>query len=380
MSTLGELSPTTELYIGLMSGTSADGIDAALLGIDNTGSRLLAHHNLGFNTDLQRDIHALCEPGNNEIERAGALDTHLGELFAQAVQALLNACDLPSSRVRAIGSHGQTIRHRPPGSGRHPFSWQIGDANIIAARTGITTVADFRRRDIALGGQGAPLVPAFHAAVFSHPHINRGIINVGGISNITWLATNQDTLGFDTGPGNCLMDGWVLRHQGVTYDNNGQWAASAVYCPELLQQLLKHPYFSRAMPKSTGREDFHLSWLDQQLQGYPSLLPAEVQATLVQLTAESIARHIEQCPSADLGGELYLCGGGAHNRQLRQALSKRLPLFRLGTTAELGVDSDWVEAAAFAWLAHRRLEGLPGNLPGATGASKAAPLGAIYPA
>ncbi|BFM19492.1 anhydro-N-acetylmuramic acid kinase [Gilvimarinus japonicus] len=380
MTTPGDVGPKDTLYIGLMSGTSADGIDAALLAIGEASIRLIAHHSFAFDAVLQREIHALCEPGANEIERAGAMDTRLGELFAETANALLRNCDLPPSRIRAIGSHGQTIRHRPPGNTPSPFSWQIGDANIIAARSGITTVADFRRRDIAVGGQGAPLVPAFHAAVFAHPHINRGIINIGGIGNISWLTPAGETLGFDTGPGNALMDGWILRHQSLAYDADGQWSASAAHSPELLAQLLEHPYLSLPIPKSTGREDFHLNWLDQQLQGFSSLTPAQVQATLARFTVESIARHIQRCPNSELGGELYICGGGAHNTHLVTSLAARLPAFEVMTTAELGIDPDWVEAAAFAWLAHRRLEGLPGNLPSATGASKPVPLGAVYPA
>ncbi|WP_339900054.1 anhydro-N-acetylmuramic acid kinase [uncultured Gilvimarinus sp.] len=380
MSTLGDISPETELYIGLMSGTSADGIDAALLAIDTSQCRLLAHYSLAFNPRLRRDIHALCGgSGTDEIEHAGAMDSQLGELFAEAANTLLTQCQLAPHRISAIGSHGQTIRHRPPGGNPQPFSWQIGDPNIIAARTGITTVADFRRRDIAEGGQGAPLVPAFHTAVFAHPQRNRAIVNIGGISNISWLAAGEHTLGFDTGPGNNLMDGWILRHRGLAYDANGEWAASAAANPELLAQLLTHPYLKLPIPKSTGREDFHLNWLDAQLEPFKALEPAQVQATLAQFTAETIAQHITQCPKADAGGELYLCGGGAHNTLLQQSLASRLPQFRVNNTAALGIDPDWVEAAAFAWLAQRRLKGLPGNLPSATGARRAVPLGAVYP-
>ncbi|WP_052480901.1 anhydro-N-acetylmuramic acid kinase [Gilvimarinus agarilyticus] len=381
MNTLGDISPETELYIGLMSGTSADGIDAALLAIDESQCQLLAHHSVAFDAHLRSQIHALCSgPNTNEIEAAGAMDSHLGELFAEAANTLLSQCQLAPQRISAIGSHGQTIRHRPPGSNPQPFSWQIGDPNIIAARTGITTVADFRRRDIAEGGQGAPLVPAFHAAVFAHPQHNRAIVNLGGIGNISWLAAGAQTLGFDTGPGNNLMDGWILRHRGLAYDANGEWGASAEANPELLAQLLKHPYLSLPIPKSTGREDFHLGWLDVQLENFTTLQPAQVQATLALFTAETIARHITQCPKADAGGELYLCGGGAHNALLKQHIASLLPRFSVESTAELGIDPDWVEAAAFAWLAQRRLKGLPGNLPSATGARRAAPLGAVYPA
>jgi anhydro-N-acetylmuramic acid kinase len=377
---VAELAPDTELYIGLMSGTSADGIDAALTAITPSGTRLLAHHSLSFDAPLRHEIHALCQPGPNEIERAGAMDTRLGELFAQAANQLLNLCELPPSRICAIGSHGQTIRHRPSGTTSHPFSWQIGDANIIAARTGITTVADFRRRDIAHGGQGAPLVPAFHAAAFSHPHSNRAIVNIGGIGNISWLPAGGDVLGFDTGPGNTLMDAWIARHRGLAYDANGQWAASAAPDSALLAQLLKHPYLQRPTPKSTGREEFHLGWLDQQLQGFEAISPDAVQATLAQLTVETIAQHLLQCPEAHRGGELYLCGGGAHNQHLQNSLSQRLTGFKVMHTSALGIDPDWVEAAAFAWLAHRRLAKQPGNLASATGAQQDAMLGAVYPA
>lgn len=380
MESLTTLAPDIKLYIGLMSGTSADGIDAVLTAIGPSDVRLLAHHHLSFNTPLRHEIHALCQPGPNEIERAGAMDTRLGELFAQAVNQLLSHCGVPPSRICAIGSHGQTIRHRPRGTNPHPFSWQIGDANIIAARTGIATVADFRRRDIAHGGQGAPLVPAFHADAFAHPHTNRAIVNIGGIANISWLPAGGAVLGFDTGPGNTLMDGWITQQRGLAYDANGKWAASAAPHKALLALLLEHPYLQRPAPKSTGREEFHVAWLERQLQRFGAIEPEAVQATLAQFTVETVARHLEQCPQAHLGGELYLCGGGAHNHHLQTSLSRRLTHFKVMHTGALGIDPDWVEAAAFAWLAHRRLAQQPGNLPSATGAKQEAILGAVYTA
>lgn len=366
-------------YIGLISGTSADGIDAALLTTEPS-PRLIAHHSLPFDTDLSRRIHALCASGDDEIERAGAMDNELGELFARAVLELLDTAGVAAREVTAIGSHGQTIRHRPPGSVAHPFTLQIADPNIIAARTGITTVADFRRRDLALGGQGAPLVPAFHRAVFADPAIDRAIVNIGGIANITWLSHNQPLLGFDTGPGNGLMDAWIGRHREQRYDANGDWARTGRIDAPLLETLLKHPYLALPLPKSTGREDFHLEWLDSQLQGIAGLAPEDVQATLMALTVETIARDIENHLQRETGCEVYVCGGGALNSMLMESLASRLAPHPVASTRTLGIDPEWVEAATFAWLAQQTLAGLPGNVPSVTGARESVVLGGIYPA
>ncbi|MBU2885361.1 anhydro-N-acetylmuramic acid kinase [Gilvimarinus agarilyticus] len=368
------------LYIGLMSGTSADGIDAALVDINDERTQLLAHHGHDFNHQMRERIHALCASGIEEIERAGTMDNELGELFAQAALKLLEDAGIAASEVAAIGSHGQTIRHRPPGSVAHPFTLQIADPNIIAARTGITTVADFRRRDMAMGGQGAPLVPAFHRAAFAAPNIDRAIVNIGGIANITWLSHNRPTLGFDTGPGNCLMDAWVGRHREQRYDTNGDWARTGRINTPLLEILLEHPYFALPLPKSTGREDFHLGWLDCQLEEVNDLTPEDVQATLMALSVESIARSIENHLRREIGCEVYICGGGALNTTLIESLVTRLTPHPIASTRALGIDPEWVEAATFAWLAQQTLAGLPGNLPSVTGARKAVVLGGIYPA
>jgi anhydro-N-acetylmuramic acid kinase len=379
------------LYIGLMSGTSADAIDAALLRLPPGGGfELLATHAHPLPAELKNRIAALCEPGagvagealreRDRLDELGALDTRLGELFAQAALALLAKTGHRPVEIRAIGSHGQTLRHRPAGA--DPFTLQLGNPAVIAERTGITTVADFRRRDLAAGGQGAPLAPAFHAFAFRAARCARAILNIGGIANLTYLPAGESTetvLGFDTGPGNTLLDQWIRRTLGEDYDRDGAWAAGGRPQAALLEVLLADPYFRRLPPKSTGREYFHLGWLERALAHFaapPS--PQDVQATLLALTARSIAQALrEYLPPV---GELFVCGGGAHNRALLARLAEELPGIPVRTTDSLGLAPDWVEAAAFAWLAHRTLEGLPGNLPSVTGAARAVILGGIYKA
>ena len=360
-----------ELYIGLMSGTSADGIDAVLLEISSSGMELKGHIERPHPQPLRREILALCQPGDNEIERSGQMDCQLGNAFSKAVNQLLQQQQLAPADITAIGSHGQTIRHHPPGSLAHPFTLQIGDPNIIAEQTGITTVGDFRRRDIAAGGQGAPLVPAFHRAAFgsSKPRV---IVNIGGMANITHLQADN-TQGFDTGPGNVLLDGWVERHQGVRFDNCGEWAASGQVNNTLLDRLLQHDYLKRTPPKSTGRETFHLHWLDQQLQDLTELDPADVQATLLEFTAATISQAINQrdCEA------IFICGGGACNTQLMTRL-QALNHAPVASTQALGINPQQVEAAAFAWLAHQTLKQRSGNCPEATGAKREVILGGIY--
>ncbi|MCP8899753.1 anhydro-N-acetylmuramic acid kinase [Gilvimarinus xylanilyticus] len=368
------------LYLGLISGTSADGIDAALVDIDGQACQLIGHYFSPFTPQLQQRIHQLCTPGDDEIERAGALDRELGEKFAEAAKALLSQENLGPKSIAAIGSHGQTIRHRPPGQSATPFSWQIGDPNIIAERTGITTVADLRRRDMAAGGQGAPLVPAFHKAVFASPTTARAVINIGGIGNISWLAPGREPLGFDTGPGNTLLDSWVQKHLDQCYDENGAWGQQGQLQPTLLEVLLEHPYLARPTPKSSGREEFNLPWLETVLAEMPVLDPQDVQATLVEFSAQTIAQHLLACPGADQGGEMYICGGGTHNPHLLQRLQAQAPGFSLHTTSALGIDPDWVEAAAFAWLAGQTMSRLAGNVPAVTGAQREVILGGVYPA
>lgn len=364
------------LYIGLMSGTSVDGVDAALVAIDDAGiPNLLATHQQDFPNDVRAEVQALMQPGANEIDREGELDMRLAELFADAAREVLRISGKRPREIRAIGSHGQTIRHRPRAV--QPFTRQIGNPSVIAERTGITTVADFRARDMAAGGEGAPLVPAFHNAVFRKPGVNRAIVNLGGIANVTFLPNdrNAPVIGFDTGPGNTLLDHWVAHHRGHSHDSGGEWAASGKVLQPLLARLLADGYFTRTPPKSTGREHFHPGWLRPHLSGTEA--PADVQATLSALTANSIATAIRQLlPAA--ADEVYVCGGGAHNADLLRRLDAALGNIPLASTQVLGLDPDWIEAIAFAWLAHQTLAGQPGNLPSVTGAKRAVVLGGIY--
>jgi anhydro-N-acetylmuramic acid kinase len=333
---------------------------------------------------LHAELLSLCQPGPNEIERMGRADRALGFELANAVNRLLKETGIVHASVRAIGSHGQTIRHRPADSSQqpYPFTLQIGDPTTIAQLTGITTVADFRRRDIAAGGQGAPLVPAFHRAVFGNGKGGdraRVILNIGGIANITALRTDGAVFGFDTGPGNTLLDAWINRHQQQPFDRDGAWAATGKIHTQLLSTILAEPFLAAAPPKSTGRELFNLAWLDAQLaQQNDAINPADVQATLVELTASSIATAIGTLPFTP--HEIFVCGGGAYNRQLMLRLETLLHPRQLGSTAQLGIAPEWVEAAAFAWLAQQTLAGKPGNEPTVTGAEKYCTLGAIYPA
>ena len=362
-------------YIGLMSGTSIDGIDAALVSIPLNGRlTLLASHQHPFPAALRNSIQALMLPGPDEIEREGELDVQLGRLFADAAKTLLAKSGVSASSIRAIGSHGQTIRHRPHAA--YPFSRQIGNPSVVAEETGITTVADFRARDLAAGGQGAPLVPAFHQWFFRKPGGNRAIVNIGGIANITWLPATDGglVLGFDTGPGNTLLDQWVARHRNEPYDRDGAWAASGRVQNDLLARLMADDYFAKAPPKSTGREHFNLAWLEQQFAG--KLAPEDIQATLAELTAASIAQGLKSLPEKI--DEIYICGGGHHNRHLLARLHAQLPGMPVASTETLGLDPDWVEAAAFAWLAHQTLAGHAGNLPSVTGARHPVLLGGIY--
>lgn len=354
-----------------------DAIDAALLQIGEDGLQLLDAVEHPIPAPTRAAIADLCHSGDAEIERMGPLDRELGELFAAASLALLEQSGTKPEQVRAIGSHGQTIRHHPPSGKRDsaPFTLQIGDPNTIAELTGIATVADFRRRDLAAGGEGAPLAPAFHAAAFAHPENMRAIINIGGIANITLLQP-QGVVGFDTGPGNTLLDLWIQKQQGSRYDADGAWAASGEVLKDLLQQLLQHDYLKLQPPKSTGKEQFNLAWLERELQ----LLPApvaraeDVQATLAEFTAATVCSNVPDSIS-----EIYVCGGGAANSDLMTRIQRHTPNRLLATTTKLGIDPEWVEAAAFAWLAHQCLENLAGNLPGVTGAAGARILGGIYP-
>lgn len=366
----------SDIYIGIMSGTSLDGIDAVAIDLSDQ-PRIIATHYQPYNDLLRQKLRRLCMGCEDELTLCSELDTQLGHLFADTANKLIDKTSIKQQQVQAIGCHGQTIRHDP---GKHfPNSLQIGNPNVIAALTGITTVADFRRRDIAAGGQGAPLVPAFHQALFSHQEHYRSIVNIGGIANITLLPptslAGESVTGFDIGPGNTLMDTWIYRHRGEKHDQDGHWGSSGTCNPGLLDAMLADPYFSEPPPKSTGPEYFNLIWLENYLAKHPDL-PVNVQATLCELTATTISNAISAFDTTP--SEIYVCGGGSHNRLLMDQLNVKLPGSPTRTTTDLGIDPDWVEAAAFAWLAQRTLNNNPGNLPGVTGASNQVILGGIY--
>ncbi|HCI52764.1 MAG TPA: anhydro-N-acetylmuramic acid kinase [Gallionella sp.] len=361
-----------ELYIGLMSGTSLDGIDAVLVDFTPTAPTLLGKFFLPFDNALRQAVLALHLPTYNELHQTQLIANQLATLYAQAVNALLAlTCHTPQ-QIRAIGCHGQTIRHCP----EHGYTLQIGNAALLAELTGISVVSDFRSRDIAAGGQGAPLVPAFHDKLLRAPGVHRVIVNIGGISNLTRLAPGIATSGFDCGPGNLLMDAWCMQHINKPYDANGAWAATGRVLPALLQLMLAEPFFALSPPKSSGRDLFNREWLQNKLNGNES--PEDVQSTLLELTCRTIAEAIQtQCEGAQA---VYLCGGGAHNLTLLNRLATLLSGSIVQTTNELGVDSDYLEAIAFAWLAQQNLHGLPANLPQVTGARHSCILGMIYPA
>lgn len=366
------MSATPDLYIGIMSGTSLDGIDAALVDLSQASPRLVSSHYQPYAEPLKEALLALHQVSHNELHQAQLIANRLAREYADATLALLKKAGVPAGHVQAIGCHGQTVRHRP----EHGYTIQLNNAALLAELTGIHVVSDFRSRDIAAGGQGAPLVPAFHDRVLRHPDIHRAILNIGGIANLSDLAPNRTTSGFDTGPGNLLLDAWIARHLGKPYDKDGAWAASGRISPALLQRLLAEPYFAAAPPKSTGRDLFNLAWLDRHLDGEEA--PADVQATLLALTGDSIAAAVQRfCPDTE---EIYLCGGGAHNEALAAHLQRALPQCRIRKTEALGIAADWMEAIAFAWLAQQALHLRPGNLPAVTGAKHPCVLGAIYPA
>jgi len=366
------------LYIGLMSGTSLDAIDASLVDISNNKIALknsLSHPISG--ALKQQLLKLISNKGDDTIDLLGEVDAQLGILFAEACNQLLKDSSLTAKDIKAIGSHGQTVRHRPENN--LAFTLQIGDASRIAELTGITTVTDFRRRDIAAGGQGAPLVPAFHRAVFSSTTEHRCIINIGGMANISYLPknNNEDTSGFDTGPGNVLLDSWCQLHTGNPYDKNGDWARSGTVSEKLLESMLGDAYFSQSAPKSTGREHFNSNWLEQHINS--SSEPAEnIQASLTDLTARTIINAIEEYfPDTE---RLIVCGGGSYNKFLQERLEHHSAGKPVQDSSVFGIEPDWVEAAAFAWLAHCTLNNIPANEPAVTGAHSHVILGAIYPA
>lgn len=365
-----------ERYIGLMSGTSADGIDAVLMELEPK-PRLLASHYSPYPDSVKERTRRVMQGrhAGDALDEAGALDSELGELFGAAVLALLERSKTDPKDVRGVGSHGQTIRHRPRQA--HPFTTQIADPNIIAARTGITVVADFRRRDVALGGQGAPLLPAFHKVAFWSNQEDRLVLNLGGIANITLLFSQGEVRGFDTGPANVLMDMVSRDELNKAFDEGGKLAASGRVDAELLTSMMQEPYFNLPAPKSTGPELFNRQWLDRHLAGR-KLATQDLMATLAELTARSAAEAALQ--HARGIKHVYVCGGGAHNTHLLRRLEALLPGAKVESTAAIGIDPAWVEAAGFAWLAYRTLNNQPGNLPAVTGAGKYTVLGAIYPA
>ena len=366
------------LYIGLMSGTSMDGIDAALVDFGGHECELRATLSVQYPQELQLALlQASRTPAECTVDVIGNLDRWIGECFRDAALALLSESEVSADDVAAIGSHGQTLRHQPHAA--RPFTLQIGDPNVIATGTGMTTVADFRRADVALGGEGAPLTPAFHRWLFADPASNRAILNIGGIANVTLLLTASPTVtGFDTGPGNTLLDSMARQELDKAYDEGGAWAAGGIVSEELLRVMLAEKYFALPPPKSTGFEYFNTDWLNSRISSLGNTAPTavDIQATLAELSARTIATAIfENAPAID---EVLICGGGVHNTDLVQRLSTCLAGIAVETTQACGLHPDWVEAAAFAWLARRRLEGKTGNLPEVTGASRRAVLGAVY--
>jgi len=366
------------LYVGLISGTSMDGIDAALVEFGHHQCTVLATQAAAYPDELRRKlISAAQSPAECTVDLIGELDQWVGECFRGAAIALLEKQDVAADSVIAIGSHGQTLRHQPRAA--RPFTLQIGDANIIAAGTGITTVADFRRRDVALGGEGAPLTPAFHQWLFADHEKNRAVLNIGGIANATLLlAGSERVLGFDTGPGNTLLDAWCRQSLNEPFDKGGAWARRGTVVEPLLEEMLTDPYFKQPPPKSTGFEYFNSAWIKNRLAAFGEDVAAakDLQATLAELSARTIAMSVlEHAPSIE---QLLVCGGGVHNADLMQRLQSHLPGTSVESTQDFGLHPDWVEAAAFAWLAKRRIEGNPGNLPEVTGATQSAVLGAIF--
>ncbi len=357
------------LYIGAISGTSVDGLDLALVDAVAQPPRILEAKTVPLPAALAAQLRALAAPGADEVDRMARADAELGEFIGRAVRSLAQG-----RRIAAVGSHGQTIRHGPRAT--PTYTVQIGDPNRIAEIAGIDVVADFRRRDMAAGGEGAPLVPLFHAALFDAADTPRAILNIGGIANVTLLAREAQARGFDTGPGNALLDAWARERRGVDFDDDGAWGARGAVLPRLLDKLREDRFLKAPPPKSTGKEVYNLDYLRQRLDGDEDA--TDVQATLAEFTAASVADAIDAWAPA--AAEVVACGGGRLNGDLMRRLARRLAARPLRSSDELGVDGDAIEAAAFAWLAHRFLDGLPGNAPAATGAAGPRPLGALYPA
>lgn len=366
-------------YIGLMSGTSLDGIDAVLVRFEKDHPSVVETICLDLPANFKDDIKSLINPSENEINKLMALDVQLGEIFSDVVKALISKAGIKKEHITAIGSHGQTIRHQP--TAQHPSTLQIGDPNMIAEATGITTVADFRRRDMAVGGQGAPLVPAFHQQIFRHDKKNRVILNLGGIANITLLPADKNipVTGFDTGPANTLINHWIQQQQNKNYDDAGKWASSGQVSESFLEELLNDDYFKLTPPKSTGTEYFNSTWLTTKLKEFPFLSAEDVQASLTTFTAVTIQDAIHQYATKIAGlDEIIICGGGVHNQYLLDKLKQGLPDIEINSSAVYDLDPDYIEATAFAWLAKQTMEHKVGNLPGVTGAKRAVVLGGVY--
>lgn len=363
-------------YIGIMSGTSLDGLDIALINQEhNKASQLIATKYIAMPESIKFELLSLCSSGANELERAAIAEQKWANLAAQGIQELLKANKFQPNQIKAIGSHGQTVRHFPDKG----FTIQISNGALLAELTQITVVTDFRRRDVAAGGQGAPLVPAYHEAIFKSDQKHRAILNIGGFSNLSLLAPNNITQGFDCGPGNVLSDTWITYKRQLSFDEKGQWAASAPVDDQLLALFLADSFFNKTGPKSTGRELFNFEWLQEKLQQLnKSIADNVVQSTILQLTVESIVDSLQKAqPITD---ELIICGGGAFNDELLKRLKQKLPHTSVKTTQDLGFPPEWIEAMAFAWLAYCCLEKIPANQPAVTGAKGFRVLGAIYPA
>lgn len=368
-----------QLYIGVMTGTSADGIDVALSSLQDTQFQTIDSESIDFPQALKAEVKTLSSPCFNELFRAQSLGIKLSQISAILINEILARNKLTSVDVAAIGFHGQTIRHHPEAN--PPFSVQIGCPSTLAHETGIKTISDFRMADIAAGGQGAPLVPAFHEAVFYSPIESRLILNIGGIANLTLLPSNKEDaiFGFDTGPGNTLLDTWIHRHQQKDYDSNGDWARTGKLIPELLDRMLQDEYLIKEMPKSTGKEYFNLEWLETYIAS-SNYEANDIQRTLVEFTCASITQAIESISAAheETPLSVYLCGGGINNSFLIERLTHQNPKLNIKSTQDIGIHPQLVEASAFAWLAHRTLSALPGNLKSVTGAHTDKVLGGLY--
>ncbi len=367
-----------QLFIGLMSGTSLDGVDGVLADFSGSQPRVLAHRAMPFAPALKQELLALNTPSDNELHRAALAANGLVRVYAQTVQALLSDTQTSAHEVRAMGAHGQTVRHQPGAFDGTGYTLQLNNPALLAELTGIDVVADFRSRDVAAGGQGAPLVPVFHQGIFGQANRTVGVLNIGGIANLSVLHGNGDVLGFDCGPGNALLDHWCQAHTGHAFDNHGTWGASGTVIEPLLQTMLAEPFLHQAPPKSTGRDLFHPTWLAHQLSGHANAQAADIQATLTEFTARACVNDVQR-HAAD-ATELIVCGGGALNSLLMQRLQAGLPHVRVLSSAERGMPPLQVEAAAFAWLARQTVLGLPGNLPKVTGAQGARILGGIFKA